>query len=225
MDTERQTIYLCLAHMSEAGLEQKYVKEAFDTNWVVPMGPNVNAFEHDLEAFANSKSNGTTPLDRKVVCLSAGTAAVHLALIGCGVKAGDEVLVQSFTFCASSHPVTYLGAKPVFVISAVHLQPVVRCNVVACTIGTSAVLRQQKAVHVRTGPVCRLGVQAAQRKAFHHIGAYAIGGIQGGQLLCHAPLLLPGLFLFEHAPDPLQFKCLVKYRLLRQLLHTVKANG
>ena len=115
MDTERQTIYLCLAHMSEAGLEQKYVKEAFDTNWVVPMGPNVNAFEHDLEAFANSKNNGTTPLNRKVVCLSAGTAAVHLALIGCGVKAGDEVLVQSFTFCASSHPVTYLGAKPVFV--------------------------------------------------------------------------------------------------------------
>ena len=115
MDTERQTIYLCLAHMSEAGLEQKYVKEAFDTNWVVPMGPNVNAFEHDLEAFANSKSNGTAPLNRKVVCLSAGTAAVHLALIGCGVKAGDEVLVQSFTFCASSHPVTYLGAKPVFV--------------------------------------------------------------------------------------------------------------
>lgn len=54
-------------------------------------------------------------IERKVVCLSAGTAAVHLALIGCGVKAGDEVLVQSFTFCASSHPVTYLGAKPVFV--------------------------------------------------------------------------------------------------------------
>ena len=112
---ERKMIYLCLAHMSEAGIEQKYVKEAFDTNWVVPMGPNVNAFEKDLEAFANSKSNGTEPLDRKVVCLSAGTAAVHLALIGCGVKAGDEVLVQSFTFCASSHPITYLGAKPVFV--------------------------------------------------------------------------------------------------------------
>ncbi|MDY5666107.1 MAG: aminotransferase class I/II-fold pyridoxal phosphate-dependent enzyme, partial [Alloprevotella sp.] len=112
---ERKTIYLCLAHMSEAGLEQKYVKEAFDTNWVVPMGPNVNAFEKDLETFANSKSDGTEPLDRKVVCLSAGTAAVHLALIGCGVKAGDEVLVQSFTFCASSHPITYLGAKPVFV--------------------------------------------------------------------------------------------------------------
>ena len=116
-------IYLCLAHMSEAGMEQKYVKEAFDTNWVVPMGPNVNAFEADLANMANSvkdtrsESGMTTkePLDRKVVCLSAGTAAVHLALIACGVKPGDEVLVQSFTFCASSHPITYLGAKPVFI--------------------------------------------------------------------------------------------------------------
>ena len=112
---ERKMIYLCLAHMSEDGMEQKYVKEAFDTNWVVPMGPNVNAFEQDLANMANSKSDGSEPLDRKVVCLSAGTAAVHLALIACGVKAGDEVLVQSFTFCASSHPITYLGAKPVFV--------------------------------------------------------------------------------------------------------------
>lgn len=254
---ERKTIYLCLAHMSEAGLEQKYVKEAFDTNWVVPMGPNVNAFEKDLEVFvaspqpspkgkgvadlgvhtadprlygvlkdfaeANRKNpteaesvlwntlkakgvglkfrrqhiiedfivdffcnekkltieldggyhrvpeqmkkdeertarlqelgytelrftneqvlcnidnvikeiiqaaqslplrgdleeaDGDLELARKVVCLSAGTAAVHLALIGCGVKAGDEVLVQSFTFCASSHPITYLGAKPIFI--------------------------------------------------------------------------------------------------------------
>ena len=111
---ERKTIYLCLAHMSEAGLEQKYVKEAFDTNWVVPMGPNVNAFEQDLANFANGNTDGSK-LDRKVVCLSAGTAAVHLALIGCGVGPGDEVLVQSFTFCASSHPITYLGAKPVFV--------------------------------------------------------------------------------------------------------------
>ena len=114
---ERKMIYLCLAHMSEEGVEQKYVKEAFDTNWVVPMGPNVNAFEQDLANMANSKTDGSEPLDRKVVCLSAGTAAVHLALIACGVKAGDEVLVQSFTFCASSHPITYLGAKPVFVDS------------------------------------------------------------------------------------------------------------
>ncbi len=113
---ERKTIYLCLAHMSEEGYEQKYVKEAFDTNWVVPMGPNVNAFEHSLEAFVNNQSDGSQ-LDRKVVCLSAGTAAVHLALLGCGVEPGDEVLVQSFTFCASSHPITYLGATPVFVDS------------------------------------------------------------------------------------------------------------
>ena len=264
---ERKTIYLCLAHMSEAGLEQKYVKEAFDTNWVVPMGPNVNAFEDELTRFVASKASPksspegkdlgvhtadpmwygmlkefaeenrknpteaesvlwnalkakgaglkfrrqhiiedfivdfycnekklTVELDggyhrvpeqmksdaertarlkelgytelrftneqvlgdidnvikeilaspksspegkdlltdsngdgkslpsggdleeaHRVVCLSAGTAAVHLALIGCSVKAGDEVLVQSFTFCASSHPITYLGAKPVFV--------------------------------------------------------------------------------------------------------------
>ncbi len=103
--------------MSEEGVEQKYVKEAFDTNWVVPMGPNVNAFEQDLARMANSKSDGSEPLDRTVVCLSAGTAAVHLALIACGVKPGDEVIVQSFTFCASSHPITYLGAKPVFVDS------------------------------------------------------------------------------------------------------------
>ena len=114
---ERKMIYLCLAHMSETGAEQKFVKEAFDTNWVVPMGPNVNAFEQDLANMANSKSDGSEPLDRKVVCLSAGTAAVHLALIACGVGPGDEVIVQSFTFCASSHPITYLGAKPVFVDS------------------------------------------------------------------------------------------------------------
>lgn len=112
---ERKMIYLCLAHMSEEGWEQKYVKEAFDTNWVVPMGPNVNAFEQDLSSFVNSSGDGSEPFDRKVVCLSSGTAAVHLALIAAGVTAGDEVLVQSYTFCASSHPITYLGAHPVFV--------------------------------------------------------------------------------------------------------------
>lgn len=115
MSEDRKTIYLCLAHMSEEGYEQKYVKEAFDTNWVVPMGPNVNAFEQDLADFANGRPDGGEPLDRTVVCLSAGTAAVHLALLACGVGPGDEVCVQSFTFCASSHPITYLGAKPVFV--------------------------------------------------------------------------------------------------------------
>lgn len=104
-----KTIYLCLAHMSEEGIEQKYVKEAFDTNWVVPLGPNVNAFEEDLKRFVGE--------GKEVVALSAGTAAVHLALLACGVGQGDEVIVQSFTFCASSHPVTYLGAVPVFVDS------------------------------------------------------------------------------------------------------------
>ena len=100
-------IYLCLAHMS--GQEQKYIQEAFDTNWVVPLGPNVNAFEADLEHFVGQ--------DKKVVALSSGTAAVHLALIACGVKAGDEVICQSFTFCASCHPIMYLGATPVLVDS------------------------------------------------------------------------------------------------------------
>lgn len=92
-----------------SGEEQKFIQEAFDTNWVVPLGPNVNGFEADLEAFVGQ--------NKKVVALSAGTAAVHLALIACGVGAGDEVIVQSFTFCASSHPITYLGATPIFVDS------------------------------------------------------------------------------------------------------------
>ncbi len=100
-------IYLCLAHMS--GKEQEYIKEAFDTNWVVPLGPNVNAFEEDLERFIGQ--------DKQVVALSAGTAAIHLGLVLLGVKPGDEVICQSFTFCASANPVTYLGATPVFVDS------------------------------------------------------------------------------------------------------------
>jgi dTDP-4-amino-4,6-dideoxygalactose transaminase len=113
--SERKRIHLCLAHMSEAGLEQKYIKEAFDTNWVVPLGPNVDAFEHELEGFVNGNDN--EKLSKRVVVLSSGTAAVHLALLNCGVGPGDEVIAQSFTFCASAHPVTYLGATPVFVDS------------------------------------------------------------------------------------------------------------
>ena len=120
--SERKRIYLCLAHMSDEGLEQKYIKEAFDTNWVVPLGPNVNGFEKDLEDFVNGLTPNPSPkgegnLHKRVVALSSGTAAVHLALIAAGVKAGDEVIVQSFTFCASSHPITYLGATPVFIDS------------------------------------------------------------------------------------------------------------
>ncbi len=143
-------IYLCLAHMS--GNEMKYIQEAFDTNWVVPLGPNVNAFEEELKRFIASPepSSGRGESDRdkqrrehypqsiephendpeklwlegderlkdkQVVALASGTSAIHLALVALGVKAGDEVICQSFTFCASSHPVTYQGATPVFVDS------------------------------------------------------------------------------------------------------------
>ena len=101
-------IYLCLAHMSDAGLEQKYIQEAFDTNWVVPLGPNVNGFEADLEAFVRG---------RKAVALSSCTAALHLALLHLGVGPGDEVLCQTFSFCASTNPVVYCGAIPVFIDS------------------------------------------------------------------------------------------------------------
>ncbi len=107
MERRKERILLCLCHLS--GNEQKFVNEAFDSNWVVPLGPNVNGFEKDLEEFVGQ--------NKRVVALSAGTAAVHLALLNCGVGPGDEVLVQSFTFCASSHPITYLGATPVFVDS------------------------------------------------------------------------------------------------------------
>ena len=137
-------IYLCLAHTGN--LEQKYIQEAFDSHWVVPLGPNVNAFEKDLKDFVESSGSAEIidgvesddpqlgrrlrpagddglkyqriqGLNKEVVALSSGTAAVHLALIACGVKPGDEVIVQSFTFCASSHPITYLGATPVFIDS------------------------------------------------------------------------------------------------------------
>ncbi len=100
-------IYLCLAHMS--GNEMKYIQEAFDTNWVVPLGPNVNAFENDLENF--------TGQNKKIAALASGTSAVHLSMILLGVKPGDEVICQSFTFSASANPIVYQGATPVFVDS------------------------------------------------------------------------------------------------------------
>ena len=101
-------IYLCLAHMSESGMEQKYIKEAFDTKWVVPLGPNVDGFEEDLKGYFPSK---------EIVALASGTAAVHLSLLAAGVGEGDEVLVQSFTFCASTNPIKYVGATPVMIDS------------------------------------------------------------------------------------------------------------
>jgi len=100
-------IHLSLAHMG--GNEKKYIQEAFDTNWVVPLGPNVDNFEKDLAQFLGR--------DKHIVALSSGTAAIHLALLQLGVGYGDEVICQSFTFAASANPITYLGAKPVFVDS------------------------------------------------------------------------------------------------------------
>ncbi|MCI6154145.1 MAG: aminotransferase class I/II-fold pyridoxal phosphate-dependent enzyme [Bacteroidales bacterium] len=103
----KERIWLSLAEMG--GTEQKYIQEAFDTNWVVPLGPNVNAFETDLVRYLQA--------EKSVVALSAGTAALHLALVMLGVERDDEVICQSFTFSASANPITYQGAKPVFVDS------------------------------------------------------------------------------------------------------------
>lgn len=100
-------IWLSLAHMG--GHEQVFIKEAFDTNWVVPLGPNVNAFEKNLSEYLEQ--------DKHIVALSSGTAAIHLALVMLGVKTGDEVICQSFTFSASANPIEYLGATPIFVDS------------------------------------------------------------------------------------------------------------
>ena len=119
-------IYLSLAHMG--GQEQKFIQEAFDTNWVVPLGPNVDAFEKDLETFLGDHSY--------VAALTAGTAALHLGLILLGVEAGDEVLCQTFTFSASANPIRYQGATPVFIdsepdtwnMSPEHLERAIQCR-------------------------------------------------------------------------------------------------
>ena len=100
-------IYLCLAHMS--GNEQPFIQEAFDSNWVVPLGPNVNGFEDDLQQFLGE--------GKHVAALASGTSAIHLALVQLGIQAGDEVICQSFTFCATANPIVYVGATPVFVDS------------------------------------------------------------------------------------------------------------
>lgn len=106
-------IHLCLAHMS--GNEMRFIDEAFADNWVVPLGPNVDAFEEELRGFLTAGHPGLDNL--RVAAVSAGTAALHLALVLLGIKPGDEVMCQSFTFAASANPVTYQGATPVFVDS------------------------------------------------------------------------------------------------------------
>ena len=100
-------IWLSSPHMG--GTEQKYVQEAFDTNWVAPLGPNVTGFEQDLEHYIKE--------NKHVAALSSGTSAIHLALILLGIKAGDEVICQSFTFSASANPILYQGATPIFIDS------------------------------------------------------------------------------------------------------------
>lgn len=152
-------ILLCLAHMS--GREIEFIQKAFDDNWVVPLGPNVNGFEDDLAKFLSAsdcatdrcdiykESNDTLfgKLEPRVAALSAGTAAVHLALAALGVGRGDEVMVQSFTFCASSHPVTYLGATPVFVDSEAdtwNMDPVLLDQAIADRVDTTE--RKPKAI-------------------------------------------------------------------------------
>jgi dTDP-4-amino-4,6-dideoxygalactose transaminase len=100
-------IWLSSPHMG--GTEEQFVKEAFDTNWIAPLGPNVNGFEQDLELFLDH--------DCHVAALSSGTAGLHLGLVLLGVRAGDEVICQSMTFSATANPITYVGATPIFVDS------------------------------------------------------------------------------------------------------------
>ncbi|WP_203296278.1 DegT/DnrJ/EryC1/StrS family aminotransferase [Luteirhabdus pelagi] len=100
-------IWLSSPHMG--GTEQKYVTKAFEENWIAPLGPNVTGFENDLEHYLGR--------DSQVACVSSGTGAIHIALDMAGVSAGDTVLCQSFTFCGSANPITYLGAKPIFIDS------------------------------------------------------------------------------------------------------------
>lgn len=107
----RKRIYLCQPHLS--GMEQVFVNEAFDSNWLAPIGPNVDAFEVELKEYLDSSAQN----DMAVVALCSGTAALHLALVACGVGYGDEVICQSFTFCATANPIKYLGATPVFIDS------------------------------------------------------------------------------------------------------------
>lgn len=115
--TEKKTIHLCLAHTTDTGEEMKFINRAFDERWVAPLGPNVDGFEEDLKHFIAEHGDNPTLKEKEVVALASGTAAVHLGLIALGVGPGDEVLAQSFTFCASMNPICYLGATPIIIDS------------------------------------------------------------------------------------------------------------
>jgi dTDP-4-amino-4,6-dideoxygalactose transaminase len=136
-----QKIWLSSPHMG--GNEQKFVQEAFDANWVAPLGPNVNGLEQDLE---NYLGNGA-----HVGALSSGTAAIHLGLILLGVQAGDEVLCQSMTFSASANPILYLGATPVFIDSEIgtwNLCPIALEEAIKDRIATGKTPKAIIAVHL-----------------------------------------------------------------------------
>ena len=107
ISSKKKRIYLCLAH--SGGKEQDYIRKAFEDDWIAPLGPNVDGFEDDLKQFLGG--------EKEVLAISSGTAAVHLGLVGCSVGPGDEVIAQTFTFCASVNPIVYLGAKPILVDS------------------------------------------------------------------------------------------------------------
>lgn len=140
-------IWLSLAHMG--GHEQQFIQEAFDTNWVVPLGPNVNGFEEDLQKFLQQ--------DVHIVALSSGTAALHLALIQLGVQREDEVICQSFTFAASANPIAYLGATPVFVDSETdtwNMSPTFLRQAIEDRIAKTG--KNQKRLFLFISTVCRL---------------------------------------------------------------------
>lgn len=150
-------IWLSSPHMG--GNERKFVTEAFDTNWVAPLGPNVNGFEQDLASYQGE--------DTHVAALSSGTAAIHLALIQCGVVAGDEVICQSFTFCGSINPIMYQGAKPILVdsepdtwnICPIHLEEAIKDRI-AKGVKPKAIV----AVHLYGMPYKVDAVQAVAQK-------------------------------------------------------------
>ena len=106
MNMKREKIYLSSPHMSDEGYEMQYIKEAFDTNWIAPLGPNVDGFEKELAEMVGIKA---------AAALTTGTAAIHLALKAAGVGQGDIVFCQSLTFSGSANPIMYVGAKPVFI--------------------------------------------------------------------------------------------------------------
>ena len=174
---ESSKIWLSSPHMG--GNEQKFIKEAFDTNWVTPLGPNVNGLENDIESYLLNKSY--------VSALNSGTAAIHLGLILLGVKADDEVICQSFTFSASANPILYLGATPVFIDSELdtwNLCPIALEEAIVDRIKKGITPKAIIAVHLYGVPYQIEAVRAVANKYFIPIledSAEALGSSYKGQ--------------------------------------------